>query len=109
MNRKEAEAVGRRALVTGFPVTPGALYQRRVKGLPPLRVAFGLPGCYPGRLPGIPSDAWPDFRDAATRGILMEQVCKRLGLESWNSIAENSGDLHPSVLVDELEGEGGLL
>lgn len=74
MTKEQAEALGKRALAAGWLRTEGALYQRPLGILQPLRIAFGIIGTYPNKLPRVPKGSWPDFRDAATLGILVAMV-----------------------------------
>ena len=93
MTREQAEALGKRALAAGWDL-----------------VRDGRMHCVVCEQPerwGCAADeqqlCTPDFRDAATRGILLEQVMVRLGLSSWNAVGEYTGDFSAEALVSELE------
>lgn len=67
MTRDEAEALGRRALAAGFDAASTAV----------LCGACLYRACCLGCR--VRKRYWPDFRDAATRGILLEQVREAYG------------------------------
>ena len=87
MTREQAEALGQRALVAGFESTVTCLD------------TCGLRLWQLDRR----QEFVPHFGDAATRGVLLEQVMVRLGLSSWNAVGEYTGDFSAEALVSELE------
>ncbi len=100
MTYEQAKALGRRALAAGFPLEPidHALYLDSLQGEEfTFRGVHTLPCTY------VPT---PDFRDAATLGILEAQALQRLDNEClyvrpsyWGS----SWDIYDR---DDLEHEG---
>ncbi len=106
MTREQAEALGRRALAAGWVWSWGAMYHEPDdwgRWEPP----YGPSDKYH-------PDTWPDFRDAATCGILLEQVreawggihCEPLHPSGWRALAGRGfvpGDTEPEALVAALE------
>ena len=85
MNDEQAKTVGLRALAAGFEWKPRCLdghWDRQVvrsrddeSGDPVLALEW----CDDNpRLACLSDRAWPDFRDAATLGVLLAQVCEAL-------------------------------
>lgn len=65
MTNDEAKALGLRALAAGFDPSPPSL-------LAGLRSREGV--LWAGPMGGRREEWWPDLRDAATRGVLLERV-----------------------------------